>query len=168
MLSLINDGQGGIANLNALTQVLQSNSGLSAAGNNLRAVQPIGGGPAIISSPGNSGAIAVRTTIQPAAFQTDKLPIVANAGATFYTDLGEIKAFIDTGGVAAPTIEVGDVIMLTPDGVLHDLAVLTTFRDGFAQGLPQPFPPGRYGFIVKAGEADASIYVQHVGAKNLI
>lgn len=171
MANLVVNTPGGVSV--GLTQLLASQgtgllpgSGGVTMGGGTTFAQPVGGGPAFVGN--SSGGTAVRPYTAPAVPQTDLLPL--NGTTSFVVDLGVIIRFLDSGGVATPTVAPGDINLVTPDGTLHDLWALLTFLDAQNSGMPFTLPPGRYTFLNTSGGALAGVdvRVQHVGAKNLI
>lgn len=109
--------------------------------------------------------VEVRQSVSPAVTQTDKLDVDSiSAGASLVIDFGQIFYFLDLSSTALP---VGDVLMIDPNGVPHDLAAWTITKTSTFD--PPGLCPGRYTFINVSGGALSShnIFVLHQGSRNL-
>lgn len=128
-------------------------------------LQAVGGGP--IVNTGLAGGVQINPNISPAVPQTDLLPLQGKtAGQTVVVDLGAVLKFVDFTATPWPPT---NIVMVDPNGILHDLALFTVTKStgsGFGP-IPQ-LPPGRYTFMALATLTDCDIYVQHYGARNLV
>lgn len=130
-------------------------------------ISPADGTRKIVGTP--SGSVEIRSSYNPAVPQSDLIDLDGiAAGATLVLSLGAVTQWLD---ISATAVAQGDVMVIDPNGVPHDLATLTILKtsgDGFASGIPV-LPPGLYTFMNISGAAitGALVYARHTGARNL-
>lgn len=111
------------------------------------------------------GGVDVRQQAAAAVTQSDLLPLNLTDTVPYVVYLGQVYHFLD---LSATPLAPGDLQMIDPNGVPHDLAVWTVTKD--MSNFPMPgLPPGLYTFTNLSGGAISglAIYAVHIGARNL-
>lgn len=168
-LSLYQDtGISGGNNINSGLTLNRVSNGLSISNPGLISVNS-GNDNARTTLNTRGGAIEVRQNVVSAVPQTDPIDIAGiTAPIPLVLSLGQVMQWLDIGTV---NLALGDVLMIDPNGVAHDLfslAIDKTTGDGFIAGLPV-LPPGIYSFYNTSGGALTvdGCFVRHTGARNL-
>jgi len=110
--------------------------------------------------------IDVRSQAAPAVLQSDLLPLnLTTAAPKYVVYLGLLSRILDMSSTPLPP---GDIQMIDPNGVDHDLAVWTVTKTMGDWQVPS-FPPGLYTFTNLSGGnlTGLAIYAIHTGARNL-
>lgn len=130
-------------------------TGLNIHGNGV-SVSP-GGGSAVVGSgvtPGQPvGSAVVQSTVNAGIFKTREMQELnfGAAGDSIEIEMGQVTDILDLSGTR---LAVDAILMITPDGGIHDLASLCRTRAEY-QFIPA-FPPGKYYFQNTSGGALSS------------